>query len=412
MLIDPSPAPLVKKRSKKSPKGAIKGYRLHFSYKGKQYRRGLIKDKQTANGLQAKVNNLIIQFRNGLIAPDPGVSLEDFIFGNARDVQQAVLPMFVTTLSQLISEYQELSKPPVKAASTCKTERLHLKHLEQFTHQHGYGDPLLSIINIAFFDRYKHFRYAQGAKTDTVRKELGTFQCLFQQGVAHKYLESNIVRDVKRDKSEASSDRYMTLAEIEELRKKNHYPPEKIRKMKNLCYLNLDEIDELIHLAEGQWIHPILLAYANSGMRRGELPRLLWGDVDFEQKILWATSRKQSITSAEKKRPIPINKALFTVLKKQKVKSGHLAWVFQGPVEGKEIPLNTLTHAMMRVIKNTKFEGVGLHVMRRSLGSNLLSKGVPPSVIDKILGHESKAMRARYQHVFASVMRDAMTKLD
>lgn len=77
--------------------------------------------------------------------------------------------------------------------------------------------------------------------------------------------------------------------------------------MKSFCYLKPNEIEELIHLAEGQWIQPILLAYTHTGMRKGELPRLLWGDIDFKRNILWATSRKQSQKVKEKKRPIPIN---------------------------------------------------------------------------------------------------------
>lgn len=47
MSIKPKPAPIP----------TPKGYRLHFCH-GKQYRHGIIKDEQTANILQSKVNNL------------------------------------------------------------------------------------------------------------------------------------------------------------------------------------------------------------------------------------------------------------------------------------------------------------------------------------------------------------------
>ena len=176
----PKPAPIFEKSRGK--------YRLHFSYNGRQYRRHLISRQHVANVLQSRVNNRIVEYKAGLLPPPPGMSLEDFIFAVIEDKEaqtnaDGIPAMDLTTLTELIDEFQRFSVPPLKAESTCKTEKIHLTHLKKFVESRPTGDPFLEDINIGFFNLYKSYRYAQKIRTDTVKKELGTFQLMFSMAV-------------------------------------------------------------------------------------------------------------------------------------------------------------------------------------------------------------------------------------
>lgn len=162
----------------------------------------------------------------------------------------------------------------MKAKSTCRIEKMHLGHLQKYIEAKQLNKIYINDINVGFFNRYKQFRYAQGIATDTVKKELGTFHCLFKMAEEHGYIEENIVPKVTRDKSQATKDRYKTLHEISNIKASRNLSEKELKKMRKLCYLNEIEMEELIALAEGKWIHPILKIYANTGMRRGSLQNL------------------------------------------------------------------------------------------------------------------------------------------
>jgi hypothetical protein len=51
MVSKPKPAPIP----------TPKGYRLHFSYNGQQYKIGLIRNQHVAYTLQSRVNQLVIE---------------------------------------------------------------------------------------------------------------------------------------------------------------------------------------------------------------------------------------------------------------------------------------------------------------------------------------------------------------
>lgn len=106
-----------------------------------------------------------------------------------------------------------------------------------------------------------------------------------------------------------------------------------------------------------------------------------------------------------------MNDVAYQILKEQQKITGSGEWIFIGPYDGKQIKGGTLDETLRRLVKNTKFDGVGFHVFRRSVASILVSNGTPERTIEKILGHQNGAMRDKYQHVFPEKMKEAMAKL-
>lgn len=354
----------------------------------------------------------MVEFKRGLISRPTHLSLPDFIFsefGQEENLQD-IPSISILTLADLIQEYQRITAPPIKAVSTYSTDTIHLNHLRQFMEQKGYTDILLKQVNIGFFDRYKAFRYGQNVRTDTVKKELGTFQSMFQMAVNHEYISQNVLKNVKRDESQIPNERFRTQKEIEECLKYGDYNPKEIKEIRRFRYLTPEEIKELLVLTRDSWLYPILALCACTGIRRGEIVKIEWADVDLTRKLLWIRSQKQSKTRIEVRRCVDISEELLAVLKIQHQKTGKQRWVFLSP-KGHRLTTGTLRENLRRVLNGTKFEGCGYHMFRHSLASNLAAQGVDQRVIDNILGHQTEEMRERYRHLFPQTRREAMNKL-
>jgi integrase len=228
--------------------------------------------------------------------------------------------------------------------------------------------------------------------------------------VDNGYLPHNIVRDVKRDKSQVPGNRFRTHVEIQKMIAEGNYSSQEVKEITRYQYLSLEEVEEFVSLAKDHWLHPILATFAYSGMRRGELAKLEWADVDLEKRYLYIRSYKQSKTRQETVRNIPIQDKLLPILLAQKLKTGSKRWVFVC-AKGSNFTEDSLSKGLRKFIKRTKYEGLGFHVFRHSLASNLAAQGVDQRIIDKILGHQTEAMKQRYQHLFPEQMEMAMKKL-
>ncbi len=236
-------------------------FRLHFHYKGKQYRRALIKNENRAKILQQLINKRICAYKNGLITLSSDTSLKDFIFQPLEE--SFALPKVVNSstpvyLSQLITEYQECALTN-KEKSTSETEIIHLNHLRKFIKKEKWNDPLLEEIDVFLFECYKDFRLNTVTKT-TINKELKTFSTMFNWGCKYKKLPSNVVKDVERYPREDVE--FGTTFQVKEALKKPELSEKEIKKIKRYRYLEHNEVLELISLAEGHWLHPILVVLA------------------------------------------------------------------------------------------------------------------------------------------------------
>ena len=102
----------------------------------------------------SRINNLVIEFKNGLINLPTGISLPDFIFETAVDKprEEHVQLVSISYITELMDEYLKRAAPPAKALSTWNTEKVHLKHLKRFMDDQGYKNLLLEEFSVKFFD--------------------------------------------------------------------------------------------------------------------------------------------------------------------------------------------------------------------------------------------------------------------
>jgi site-specific recombinase XerD len=151
-----------------------------------------------------------------------------------------------------------------------------------------------------------------------------------------------------------------------------------------------------------------------TGLRRGEVLRLCWRDVDLERRELFVRHGK-----GDKSRAVPIeDKDLLDRLanvRKARASSvpGHeTSTVFVG-TRGQPLSETMFYKIFHRVVALAELDGVRItpHALRHTFGSMLCARGVPvPSVMD-LMGHEDIGTTMLYVHTTPEGLRAAVKKL-
>lgn len=185
-----------------------------------------------------------------------------------------------------------------------------------------------------------------------------------------------------------------------------------------------------------------------TGMRKGELLALTWGNVNLKEgEILVSRSLSRTRVNFEEsnnenktaiiiqkpktkkgERRIPLFDSIISDLKKhkeaEKEKLKNLGWndikikqhfkdglVFTNELGGPIEPRN-LTRKFYKLVKAAGIPKANLHCLRHTFATRLLEMGVSPKVIQEILGHSTITLTLdTYSHVMPELKKDAVDKL-
>ena len=171
--------------------------------------------------------------------------------------------------------------------------------------------------------------------------------------------------------------------------------------------LSLEEQGRLLAKCP-EWFRPIVVLALDTGLRRGELMALEWGDVDLARGVVLVresknkTPREVPLTSRARAaleglyavRVLPL-KGPHRVFVSVSLKSGHFIRAFQAAAEAAGLPR------------------LRWHDLRHLFAVNLVRAGVPLPDVAKLMGHRTLAMVWRYaSHCPADSSRIAMDRLD
>ena len=164
----------------------------------------------------------------------------------------------------------------------------------------------------------------------------------------------------------------------------------------------------------------------DTGLRKGDACCLKWEDVDFNNGFLTPTMAK-----TKRKVRIPIQPTLMKLLKDRKAsldamneeeraandeifvsprlehiyRSRHIDWIVRKVFKKAGLE-------MMEKDKDGKKHSIfSTHSFRHTMVSRLYNAGVPIDTIREIVGHVSKKMTRRYNHVFDATLKEAMKKV-
>ena len=138
-----------------------------------------------------------------------------------------------------------------------------------------------------------------------------------------------------------------------------------------------------------------------TGMRRGELFKLTWADIDFDRGFITIRDPKGGVSQK-----IPLNDQARDVLKKHPETADHVFTRCDGK------PFKDI-HRRVNLIKEAA--GIGtdfrtLHGLRHAFASMLASSGeVDMYTLQKLLTHKSPIMTQRYAHLRDDTLRKAST---
>lgn len=184
-----------------------------------------------------------------------------------------------------------------------------------------------------------------------------------------------------------------------------HLPP-KVED-REIEILSADQIREMLAKLEGHALHPIAVLAIATGMRRGELLGLQWGDIDLDNGTLRiersieetkAGLRVKPPKTKRGRRNITLPLDAVAMLRAHKVAMLELrlrlgiaaikpeSWVFS-TVEGGLLSPDNLSRDWRRVSGARKLPQVSFHGLRHTHASVLIGKGVDILTISRRLGH-------------------------
>jgi integrase len=238
----------------------------------------------------------------------------------------------------------------------------------------------INSLSLWHVEKYKSTRKAQGRKSETINKELGVLRRMFNLALTG-------VLKTKISKNPISGLRLLKVTKF------------KPRVLKD------SEFQKLFSVASPHFKRILLCAYM-TGMRRSEIARLKWENVDLEECYIHVTETKNN-----EARSIPISKGLFDTLEELKEKSDS-DFVFTTH-EGK--PYTHLTAWKRAWSTALRKSGVGkcrFHDLRHTFVSNLIvGEKEDVATVMELSGHKDMSMLKRYSHTREDAKKAAIQKL-
>ncbi|MBN2379042.1 site-specific integrase [candidate division WOR-3 bacterium] len=277
----------------------------------------------------------------------------------------------VTTFSGLKSEYVPYAKDN-KATSTSEREKYTMRTLSR-----AFGSRKLKEITVHEIERFMQ-RRRKDVKPESVNRELALLRHMLTKAVDWGYLKENPGKKVRPFKESSGRIRFLTDCERERL---------------------LDACKQ----SKNTLLYPIVLTALSTGMRKGEMQRLTWDDVNLPKGIITVKETKNNEI-----RHIPISKDLLPVLHGLHIERPHSRYVFSRP-DGQAY--GNWRRSFENACRQAGVENFRFHDLRHTFASYLGMSGRNAFEIKALTGHKTIAMVDRYTHIEDSKLRAAVDEI-
>ncbi len=187
--------------------------------------------------------------------------------------------------------------------------------------------------------------------------------------------------------------------------------------------LPLSQMREFLTLLDLTKHGPVYRLAAATGMRRGELCGLTWGNVDFERQELHV---RQVVTNINRKglvvgppksksgvRTIPLSDTALRLLREAKLRSGGATYVFPGPNGSPRSPSAVSSAGQRAKVQLGLPESFSpVHGCRHLFATEALRAGVNPRTLQTLLGHAKIEETLMYVKPDDSDRRSAVLALE
>jgi integrase len=386
-----------------------------FDWAGVSYTHSLrTKDEREANVRIGPIRDTLYRLENGTIQVPPGSEPKPFILsgGQLTNKPQHTPPL---TVGALADRY--LASRKVEP-NTLKTLTFHFNHVKRLL---GAGIQLESV-RLADVQGYANARAKEKHRGKpirpcTIRKELRSFRqgWIWAAGMGHTRVGPTwSLKSLELDK-DRGREPFRTYDQILQKIKRGGLSQDEQADLWETLYLTSEELSELLGYVKQHdaraFVYPMVAFVALTGCRRSEMVRSLLDDWDLDQGRVIIREKKRDRSVKFTTREIDIHPRLAEVM---------TSWLANHPggqhtitQEGKPLTIDQATDHFKRAMSgHEKWSKVrGFHTLRHSVASILASKGVDQRYIDLVLGHQTEAMRKRYQHLFPKGVKHAIEQL-
>ena len=334
----------------KGKKGII--YYIVYSYNGRRKTEHIGKDKKLAEAVLHKRLTEIAENRFLDIRKERKIKFEDFA-----------------------DEYLQLHSELKRSYNTDKKIVSLLKNF--------FGGKYLYEITSLDVERFKSVRARQAVKRAkakktispaTVNRALAVLKSIFNKAILWGKIERNPCKGVEMFKENNQRLRFLEKEEIDKL-------------LSNCC----------------EHLRPIVIVALHSGMRKGEILKLKWRDIDIKRNIIHLLDTKNG-----EKREVPMNrlaqKTIIGVLKHPDSQ-----YIFCDK-DGK--PYGDIKKSFFTAINNSGIVDFHFHDLRHTFASQLVMSGVDLNTVRELLGHKSLEMTLRYSHLSPDHKKRAVDVLE
>lgn len=195
-------------------------------------------------------------------------------------------------------------------------------------------------------------------------------------------------------------------------------PRQEHREMKTLP---LDKLSAFFTEAKASGVYELYYTELATGLRRGELLGLKWGDIDLENGAVHVRRQVARLEGEVREAPLKTKNAYRTIsidadvvelLGQKKLADGARSeYVFPSPSGGPISP-DSVLNMLHRVLDRAELPEIRFHDLRHTFSTLALQNGVDIKTLSGMLGHFSAGFTLdTYAHVTTTMQKDAATKV-
>jgi len=231
-------------------------------------------------------------------------------------------------------------------------------------------------------ERYKKHRLSAGAAKATVNRELATLSQLINKSLEWRWIKSKTVKIVRFKEDN-----------------------------QRIIYLTDEQCAALLAAAaadSNENVHGFTMVGLHTGMRHKEIAAIRKDDIDLEKRVIWLAKAKAGA------REQPITQELAEYLEKRmEMLSPTCPWLFPS-VSSATGHVHTMRKAFRRAAEGAGFDPdlITPHILRHTAVTHLVQTQVDLPTVQRISGHKTLAMVARYAHQNGAHIQAAMMRLE
>lgn len=202
---------------------------------------------------------------------------------------------------------------------------------------------------------------------------------------------------------------------------------------KAITMLGPNDVRLIVDAAMATPYYAAFFAAIYTGLRRGELLGLRWGDVDLEFATLSVIQTLQQLHTGEYvfrepkskrgRRQVALSPALAVLLREHRAKQEDARKMLGKPLaptdlvfshpDGTPLRPDSVTRAFRTIARSLGLDGIRLHDLRHAHATLMLRQGVHPKIVSERLGHSSVAITLdTYSHVLPGLQEAAARRFE